>query len=171
MFHLVCWCAAFIPQFNAEATVQSESPDCGIPHTAAATSGITDDHNADYDIQDELDLNTLAKANSSTADNDAQERTGTLEETADTPQAQSITAMTADIKAEYETPGELDANTLAKANSSTADNDVQERTGTRETADTPQAHTVSTITAINVDHEADHGTSDDLVVKTLAKAS
>ena len=96
--------------------MQLESPQCGIPHPAAATTGKTDDHNADYDIQDELDVNTLAKAkaNSSTADTDTEEAAA-IWETADTPQAQSITAMTADNKAECDTPDELVINTLAKA--------------------------------------------------------
>ena len=82
-----------------------------MPDTAAA---ITADHNADCDTPEELDVNTLAKANSSTADTDAEEKAA-ARETADTPQAQTATAITADNKADRDKPDEPDVNTLAKA--------------------------------------------------------
>ena len=113
MFHLVLVCC-FLPQSNAEASVQSESPDCDIPHTAAATTAITAGNKADCDTPGELDVNTLAKANSCTAHTAAEEKAAT-KETADTPQAQTATAITADDKADCDTPGELDVNTLAEA--------------------------------------------------------
>jgi hypothetical protein len=87
------------PQSEAGATMQSESPGCDIPDTAAATTAITADHNADYDIL---------------GDSNAEERAATRE-TADTPQAQTATAITADHKAKRDTQGEQDVNIMAKA--------------------------------------------------------
>jgi hypothetical protein len=132
--------------------MQSEPPDYDIPHTAAATTANTADHNADYDIL---------------GDSNAEERAATRE-TADTPQAQTTTAITADNKAECDIPGELDVKTLAKASSSTADSNADERAATRETADTPQAQT---ITAITADNKAECDTLGEQDVYTLAKAS
>ena len=94
--------------------MQSESPDCDMPDAAAVTAATTADRNADYNTPDELVVNTLAKANSCTAHTAAEEKAATRE-TADTPQAQTATAITADSKADCDTPGKLDVNTLAKA--------------------------------------------------------
>ena len=61
-------------QANSQATVQDESSGRDMSDTAAATTGNTADHNGDYDTPDELVVNTLEKANSSTVDTDAEEK-------------------------------------------------------------------------------------------------
>ena len=107
----------FLPQCKAGATLQtlqSESLDCDQLET---TTAATADHNPDCDTPpDELspDVNSLARANSSTADTDA-EQAAAARETADTPQAQTATAIAADNKTDCDKLDELDVNTLAKA--------------------------------------------------------
>ena len=112
MFHFVLVCC-YLTQSKAGATVQSESPDCDMSDTAAASTAITANDKADCDRPDELDVNNPAKANSSTADTDAEEKAA-AGKPAVTLQALSITVITAD-KADGGTPGELDVNTLAEA--------------------------------------------------------
>ena len=102
----LCWFAAFIPKFHAGAALQSECSD-QLETTTAATA----DHNPDCDTPPDelsLDVNSLARANSSTAD------TVAAWETANTSHEQTATAVAADFKAHCDTAGDLDVNTLAK---------------------------------------------------------
>ena len=96
--------------------MQSESSDYDMPDTATATTATTAGHNADFDPSNQLslDVNTLAKATISTADTAAEEKAA-ARETADTPQAQTTTAVTVGNKAHCDTPDELVVKTLAEA--------------------------------------------------------
>ena len=94
--------------------MQIQSPDCGIPHTAAASTANTANNKADGDTPSELVANTLANAKSCSAHTDAEE-TAAARETADTPQAQTATAIAADGKIVRDKPDKPDVISLAKA--------------------------------------------------------